>query len=297
MSFSPPKSVLSIQSHVAFGHVGNAAAVFPLQRLGIEVWPVHTCQLSNHTGYPSAAGTVFAADHVRAVLGGMAERGALAGLDGLLSGWLGRPEVGEAVLWALEQAPEDVLYLCDPVMGDDTEDGAGRLYAAPGIPAFFRDRLVPRASVVTPNRFELELLSGCPVADVAQAVAAARRLVARGPRLVVVSSVPSPPETACCLAVTAEAAWLAATPRLTLDPAPNGAGDLLAGLLLGHLLHGRPVAEAVSLAVSGLHGVLRLTAAAASRDLLLVAGQDLLAAPVPLFPAEPMAPAIEDHRV
>lgn len=276
-----PRQVLSMQSHVTFGHVGNAAAVFPLQRLGIEVWPLHTCQLSNHTGYPGVEGEVFAADHVRALLRGLEARGALAALDGVLTGWLGRPEVGEAVLWALDRAPAGAVYLCDPVMGDDTPGGGERLYAAPGIPEFFRDHLVPRASVLTPNRFELALLAGRPVRDAAEAVTAARGLLARGPRLVVVTSIPGGAAGRIgCLAVTAEAAWHVDSPRLTFPTPPNGAGDALAALLLGHLLAGQKPAEALARAVSGLHGVLRETLAAGTRELQLVAAQDSLMAPV-----------------
>lgn len=287
-----PRTVLSVQSHVAFGHVGNAAAVFPLQRLGLEVWAVHTCQLSNHTGYPGVEGEVFAADHVRAVLRGLEARGALAGLAGVLTGWLGRPEVGEAVLWALDRAGPDALFVCDPVMGDDTPEGTERLYAAAGIPDFFRDHLVPRAAVVTPNRFELSLLSGLPVRDLDEAVAAARVVLARGPRLVVATSLPGADGDAAsgevirCLAVTAEQAWLVASPRLTFATPPNGAGDVLAALLMAHLLRGAGPDEALALAVAGLHGVLRRTRAEGTREMQLVAAQDALVAPQQTFPAQ-----------
>ncbi len=274
-----PRQVLSVQSHVAYGHVGNATAVFPLQRLGVEVWPVHTCQLSNHTGYPGVEGEVFDGDHVRAVLRGLEARGVLAGLDGVLTGWLGRAEVGAAVLWALDRAGPDTLYVCDPVMGDDTPDGAERLYAAPEIPAFFRDHLVPRATVLTPNRFELALLTGLPVADGAQAVTAARRLLDRGPRVVVVTSLPgSAPEVVACLAVTRDAAWRVEAPRLSFATPPNGAGDTLAALVLGHLLAGATPDVALTRAMSGLHAVLRATLAAGTRELQLVAAQDALVA-------------------
>ena len=289
-----PRQVLSVQSHVTFGHVGNATAVFPLQRLGVEVWPLNTCQLSNHTGYPGVEGMVFDGDHVRAVLHGLNARGALAGLDGVLTGWLGRAEVGEAVLWALDRAGPETLYVCDPVMGDDTAAGEERLYAAPEIPAFFRDHLVPRATVLTPNRFELALLAERPVTSAAEAVEAARRLLVQGPRLVVVTSLPGDdPETIACLAVTAEEAWRVEVPRLTFPVAPNGAGDTLAALLLGHLLAGKVPPDALGLAVSGLHGVLRATLKAGTRELQLVAAQDALIAPSPAFAsvrwAEPVA--------
>src|SRR5262245_27048240 len=91
-------NILSIQSHVAYGHVGNAAAAFPLQRLGIEVWPVHTVQFSNHTGYGSWKGSVFDGAMIREVIAGMADRGALRLCDGVLSGYMGSADIGEAIL-------------------------------------------------------------------------------------------------------------------------------------------------------------------------------------------------------
>lgn len=281
-------TVLSVQSHVAFGHVGNAAAVFPLQRLGVEVWPVQTCQLSNHTGYDAVEGQIFTADHVRAVLRGMEARGALTGLDGVMTGWLGRPEIGEAVLWALERAGPDVLYLCDPVMGDHLPDGTEDLYAAPGIPDFFRDHLVPRATVVTPNRFELSLLTGRAVDSLDDALAAARQLLACGCKLVVVTSLPGAGGSICSLAVDAAGAWLVETPRLVFPFMLSGTGDALAALLMGRLLQGETTDAALAYAVSGLYGVLQRTQAAGTRELQLIAAQTALVAPEPLFPAQAM---------
>lgn len=281
--------VLSVQSHVAFGHVGNAAAVFPLQRLGVEVWPVQTCQLSNHTGYPSFTGQVFTPDHVADVLRGMAERGVLDRLDGVLSGYLGRAEIGQAVVSAVQKARQGgrrVLYLCDPVMGDDLPDGGERLYAAADIPAFMAKVLVPAADVLTPNRFELALLTGLAVTTQDQAVTAARALIALGPRLVVVTSLPGTEADAiACLAVTVDQAWRVETPRIPLEPSPNGAGDALAALLLGHLLRGAAAPDALARAVSGLHAVILATKASGGRELALIAAQEALASDQAAFPA------------
>ncbi|MGC2856501.1 pyridoxal kinase PdxY [Novispirillum sp. DQ9] len=283
-------AVLSVQSHVAFGHVGNAAAVFPLQRLGFEVWPVHTCQLSNHTGYPTVRGRAFDAAHVAEVLAGLDERGVLATCGGVLSGWLGGAAVGEAIAAAVGQVRghrPDALYLCDPVMGDDTLCGE-RLYCAADIPAFVLERLVPLADVLTPNRFELATLAGAPVRSLGDAVAAARGLMARGPRLVVVTSLPGEAEgTIACLAVTKQGAWRVATPRIVLDTPVNGAGDMLAALLLGHLLHGAVPPEALALAVSAVHAVIDRTRLNGVRELEIIAGQEAFAATAPTFPAEP----------
>lgn len=284
----PTPTVLSVQSHVAFGHVGNSAAVFPLQRLGFEVWPVHSCQLSNHTGYPTARGRVFGAEHVEEVLAGLAERGALAGCGGVLSGWLGGAGVGEAIAGAVESVRAgrpDALYLCDPVMGDDTLCGE-RLYCAADIPAFVLARLVPLADVLTPNRFELATLAGAPVRTAAEAVEAARALLVRGPRLVVVTSLPGGAEgTISCLAVTADAAWRVDTPRVPLETPVNGAGDMLAALVLGHLLRGSDPAEALSLAVSAVHAVIAETLRQGARELQMIGAQAAFAAPPVVFPA------------
>lgn len=289
---SEPAAVLSIQSHVAFGHVGNGAAVFPLQRLGFEVWPVHTCQLSTHTGYPGVRGMAFPPEHVADVVAGLAERGVLGRLSGVLSGYLARPEVGAAVLAAVataRQGGRDVLYLCDPVMGDDGPDGE-HLYAAPGIPEFMREHMVPVADVLTPNRFELALLAERPVSDLAEAVAAARALLRRGPRLVVVTSLnlPAEPTAIACLAVTAECCWTVSTPRLSLAHPLNGAGDALAALLLGHLLKQVPAPEALAAAVSGLHAAVVETRDAGCRELQIVAAQDALVRPSRVFHPRPM---------
>lgn len=284
-------AVLSVQSHVSFGHVGNSAAVFPLQRLGFEVWPVHTCQLSNHTGYPSVRGRVFDAAHVEEVLAGLDERGALAACAGVLSGWLGGAAVGAAIAGAVARVRAlrpGTLYLCDPVMGDDAPGTApgedGRLYCAADIPAFILERLLPLADVVTPNRFELATLAGGPVRTAAEAVAAARRLLVRGPRLVVVTSLPGgTADTMSCLAVVADGAWQVDTPWVDLAAPVNGAGDMLAALLLGHLLRGAPPPEALARAVSAVHAVIAATARSGERELSLIAAQDAFAAPWPSF--------------
>ena len=149
-------NVLSIQSHVAYGHAGNASAVFPLQRLGIEVWPVHTVQFSNHTGYGEWTGRVFDGQAVEEVVQGIADRGVLGRCDAVLSGYLGSADIGHAVTGAVARvraANPDAVYCCDPVIGD-----VGRgVFVRPGIEEFLRDVAVPSADIITPNHFELDL--------------------------------------------------------------------------------------------------------------------------------------------
>lgn len=278
--------VLSIQSHVAYGHVGNAAAVFPLQRMGIEVWPVHTVQFSNHTGYGAWTGQVFDAGHIAQVLEGMEARGGLATVDAVLSGYLGAAPLGAAVLDAVARVRargRRALYCCDPVMGD-----VGRgVFVRPDIPDFFRGHAVPAADIVTPNRFELELLTGRAVATLEDALAAADALRAMGPKVVLVTSLDradGPADRIEMLAVADDGAFLVATERLPFDPPPNGTGDCTAALFLGRYLASRDAADALGHAATGVFGVLEATKAAGSRELQLVAAQAAFAAERPRFP-------------
>jgi len=274
-------TIVSIQSSVAFGHVGNSAAVFPLQRLGFDVWPVDTVQFSNHPGYGSWRGATVAPAVVQDIVAGLDRAGVLASAQAVLSGYLGEAGCGQAVLAAvagLKAHGRDRLYLCDPVMGDR----ATGLYVAAEIPAFFAERALPFADVATPNVFELELLTGRSAATLAEAAEAARLLLGRGPRTVVVTGLEAG-DTIACLAVTAEGAWAVRTPRLTLPFPVSGAGDVLAALLLGHLLRREAAPEALSLAVSALWGVLDKTLRLGRRELALVAAQAELALPSRLF--------------
>ncbi|MFC6791923.1 pyridoxal kinase PdxY [Methylobacterium komagatae] len=279
-------NVLSIQSHVAYGHVGNASAVFPMQRLGVEVWPVHTVQFSNHTGYGAWRGEVFAADSVREVVKGVAERGALARCDAVLSGYMGSAAIGEAILEAVAAVRaenRDALYCCDPVLGD-TEEG---VYVRPGITEFMRERAVPAADILTPNLFELNLLTGLPTRTLAEAKAAIAALQARGPRVVLVTSAAiaeTPEGRIDLLAGEGGRLFRVRTPRL--DLAINGAGDCIAALFLVHYARTRSAAAALEQAAASVYGLLRRTAEAGSREILTVAAQDEFVAPSEVFPAE-----------
>lgn len=282
------KTVLSIQSHVAYGYVGNRAAVFPLQRLGCDVIAVNTVQFSNHTGYGSWKGDVFTPAHVEQVLEGVGERGALDSCDAVLSGYMGDAAMGSVILSAVARvkaARPDAVYCCDPVMGD-----VGRgFFVRPGIPEFMRDHAVPAADVVTPNQFELEYLTGCPVTTLDEALAATAALRSRGPTLVMVTSLTraEAPEGRIEMLVDGdEGAFLVGTPRLPLDPPPNGAGDAVAALFLAHYLKTRSAAAALEGAAAAINAVFQETRRAGTRELQLIAAQDLMAAPSVRFPVE-----------
>jgi pyridoxine kinase len=284
-------NIVSFQSAVAFGHVGNSAAVFPLQRLGFDVWPVDTVQFSNHPGYGRWTGTVLPGEHVLDVVEGLIQAGVPADCDAVLSGYLGDPRSGEAVLAAVARVKAHcptALYLCDPVMGD----AASGLYVRAGIPEFMAERAIPASDVATPNCFELRLLTGLPTDTVAETAIAARALRERGPRIVVATGLSGSGGqtggTLSCLVACAEGCYAVRTPMVPLPAPVNGAGDALAALLLAHLLRGEAAPEALSLAVSSLYGVLERTLALGRRELALVAAQDEIALPTRLFPPLPV---------
>jgi pyridoxine kinase len=280
--------VLSIQSHVAYGHVGNASAVFPMQRLGVEVWPIHTVQFSNHTGYGAWRGRVFDGPAIEELVAGIGERGVLGTCDGVLSGYMGSADIGTAILHAVaavRAVNPKALYCCDPVMGDI---GRG-VYVRPGIPDFMRDQAVPAADILTPNQFELDALTALPTGTLAEAKAAVLALQARGPRVVLVTSLitdATPADAIDLLAGEGGAFWLLRTPRLSLDV--NGAGDCIAALFFVHYARTGSAALALGMAGASVYGLLRRTAEAGSREILTVAAQDEFVSPSETFPVVPV---------
>lgn len=281
-------NILSIQSHVAYGHVGNASAVFPMQRLGCEVWPIHTVQFSNHTGYGAWKGRVYDGAMIDEIVEGIADRGVLPTCDGVISGYMGSADIGHAILSAVERvksANPAALYACDPVIGD-----VGRgVFVRPGIPEFMRDKAVPMADLVTPNQFELEYLTGMAVSTLAEAKAAVAALRRAGPRVVLLTSMitdETPADAIDMLAADEAGAWRVRTPRLGLDI--NGAGDAIMALFFVHYARKRSAPEALGEAAASIHGLLRRTLEAGSREILTVAAQDEFVAPSTRFVVTPV---------
>jgi pyridoxine kinase len=276
-------NILSIQSHVAYGHVGNSAAVFPLQRIGVEVWPVHTVQFSNHLGYGAWRGSVFSGETIALVVRGIEERGVLGECDGVLSGYLGSSDAGEAMLDAVarvKNANPAACYCCDPVIGDA---GSG-VYVRSPIPEFIKERLLPLADIVTPNQFELDYLSGGATTTVTELAAAIDAVHECGPRVVFVTSLKTDdtPGDAVDLVVSdGTDRCRLRTPRLPV--VVHGAGDAIAALFFAHHLSTGSAAEAMALAASSLFGVLSRTAAAGASELLLVEAQEEFVKPSQVF--------------
>lgn len=278
--------ILSIQSQVSFGHVGNSAVTFPLQMLGHNVWPVPTAVLSNHGGYPENGGGVLPTETVRDVLDGLTPRGVPAACDLVLTGYLGSRELADLVQDVVAQvrgANPQMLYCCDPVMGDRD---AG-LYVAEGLVEHFREVALPSADILTPNAFELELLSGLPGED---PIAAARHLLTVMPPggCVLITSFESPDvadDHVAMAAVNVQTAWMIETPRFDFSQAPHGAGDLAAALFATHLTEMDDVEAALEDCASRLHAIFVQTAKRDGGELELVAARAAFTAPRDRFNA------------
>lgn len=277
---------LSIQSSVAYGHVGNSAATFPLQRLGHEVWPVPTVVFSNHTGYDAWSGPLLSPDDVRAVVTGIAERGVLPTCDAVLSGYLGDPGICEVVVDAVAQvkaANPRATYTCDPVMGNATSG----CFVDSAIPPIIREQVVPVADVITPNQFELGFLTGTSPDTLESTLDSADAARALGPSTVLVTSVlrpDGPDDTIEMLAVTGDGAWTVRTPRLSLEA--NGSGDLTSALFTAHLGETGSPAEALARTASSVYAVLSATLESGEQELRIVAAQDAIAHPSCEFEVE-----------
>jgi pyridoxine kinase len=276
-------NLLSIQSHVAYGHVGNSAAVFALQRLGCEVWPVHTVQFSNHTGYGAWKGRAFDASEIGEVVDGIADRGALGACDGVLSGYMGSVAAGEAILAAVgkvKAANAKASYCCDPVIGNR----ARGVFVKPGIADFIRARAVPAAEIVTPNHFELDRIAERETRSLAEVLSAIERVHALGPSTVLVTSVRSgetPDDALDVIGSDPGGRYRVRTPRLAV--AANGAGDLIAALFFLHYRRGGDLATALGAATASVYGVLRATLASGAREIALIAAQEELVNPSTQF--------------
>jgi pyridoxine kinase len=279
-------AILSIQSAVVYGHVGNSVAVFPLQRLGHEVWPVDTVQFSNHTGYGAWRGRAWDAAAIADVIGGIGDRSAWANCEAVLSGYLGEVALGEVVLaaaTAAKAANPAALYCCDPVIGDDHTG----VFVKPGIAEFFRDRAIPAADILTPNRFELALLVKHEIAGVDDALAAAAALRRRGPRLVLVTSLVGDGGEIAILAAGNDGAFLVGTPRLPI--LADGAGDLTAALFLGYFLKTGDAGAALGETASAVYAVIEATTRSGQPELQIVAAQDAIVSPPRRFIARKIA--------
>jgi pyridoxine kinase len=276
-------TILSIQSSVAYGHVGNSAVTFPLMRMGVEVWPVITVHFSNHTGYGAWRGPLLSAADLRDVVRGIDERGVLGEVDAVLSGYQGGEDIGAMILDAVALVKlrnPAAMYCCDPVLGDADRG----YYVRPGIPELMRQQVVPAAQIITPNQFELESLTGRPVSTMDELLNAADAARDLGPDVVLVTSVvrgDGQPETIDMVAVDGDGAWLVTTPRL--PQTFTGSGDVTAATFLATLLGRQDVPGALAHTAAVIYGLLAVTAASGRAELDLISAQEELVNPSHTF--------------
>ena len=271
--------ILSIQSAVAYGHVGNSAAVFPLQRIGVEVLPVYTVTFSNHTGYGAWRGPLIAPGDVADVLTGIEERGVFPQIDAVLSGYQGGEGIGDVIVDAVARvkaANPAAVYACDPVMGN-AKSGC---FVAPAIPVLLREKVVPVADIITPNQFELGFLTGTEPDTIDSTLAAVDAARAMGPRTVLVTSVERPdrePDTIEMLVADDAGAWIVQTPLLPMKA--NGSGDVTAALFTAHYVESQDAATALARTASSVFDLLENTWRSGERELQLVESQEAYAHP------------------
>jgi pyridoxine kinase len=277
--------ILSIQSAVAYGHVGNSAAVFPLQRIGVEVLPVYTVNFSNHTGYGAWRGPMIDPAEVREVITGIQDRGVFGGIDAVLSGYQGGEGIGEVIIDAVARVKAEnpnAVYACDPVMGN-AKSGC---FVAPAIPVLLRERVVPVADIITPNQFELGFLTETEPDTLESTLASVDLARAMGPRTVLVTSVERPDReegTIEMLAVDEEGAWIVQTPHLPMKA--NGSGDVTAALFTAHYVETGSAQVALERTASSVYDLLKATLDSGERELQLVEAQEFYAHPRMQFSA------------
>lgn len=283
--------ILSLQSHVVFGHVGNRAVTFPLERLGFDVLPMNTVQFSSHTGYAGWQGQKFNGADLQSIFNGLSEirleknRTLLSTITACLSGYIGQAEICEVwqgIIQKCRGENDQLLYICDPVFGDV---GTG-LFVPSQVQEEIQKRLLPEADFVTPNLFELSVLCATPLKNETEIIKAARSLCQGRLQAVLVTSVcleEEDPEEMSMMLVCRDRAFRIFTPKLRLSPIPNGAGDLTAGLFLGYYLRSKSVRQALAETAAVVFSVLKKNQEGGARDLQILSVQDLYPDPPKLF--------------
>ncbi|WP_394152750.1 pyridoxal kinase PdxY [Vibrio maritimus] len=279
------KGIISIQSHVVYGHAGNSSAVFPMQRMGFEVWPIHTVQFSNHTQYQQGwKGKAFSADDISELISGIANIEQLKNCQALLSGYQGSADQCLAVLDAVRQVKAqnpDAIYVCDPVMGDP-EKGC---IVPQGTTEYLVNDVMPSADVIVPNQFELAQFTNMEITDLESAVVACQKALSRGPKMVLVKHLHSVSNDKFTMMLATESGChIAQRPHLKFAKQPVGVGDLISALFTAGLLKGWSAEQAFEHANNASYAVLKETQQRHEWELQTIAAQEELVEPTECFP-------------
>ncbi|WP_065204635.1 pyridoxal kinase PdxY [Shewanella woodyi] len=277
------KRILSIQSHVVFGCAGNSSAVFPMRRLGMEVWPINTVQFSNHTQYAQGwKGMVMPAGQITELVQGLDNIGELKTCDAILSGYLGSAEQGGEIVAAVKQLKAvnpQAIYFCDPVMGHP-EKGC---IVAPGVQEFLKTQALAAADIIAPNLLELETLTDCSLQTLDEVVQACESLLKTGVEMILVkhlAKAATNQEQFEMLLVDKSGSYLVSRPLYEFDKQPVGVGDLISGLMLANLQAGYSAVEAFERTNSSVDAVLLETFNQGAYELQLIRAQSAIASPV-----------------
>lgn len=274
-------NILTIQSHVVYGHAGNSAAVFPMQRLGANVWPINTVQFSNHTQYGKWTGQALPAEEITHLVNGIENIGELKTCTAVLSGYIGDSTQGSHILETvnrIKKANPQAIYLCDPVMGHP-EKGC---VVKEGIAEYLCSTLIPNADIIAPNQLELATLTDMPIHSIADAVVAARKALLLGPKIVLVKHLNyagKPADRFESIVVSQDEAWYAYRPLYAFERQPVGVGDMVSGIFLVRYLSGDSLQQALTHTLAASDAVLKATFAANAYELKIIEAQEEIAHP------------------
>ncbi|TDT73484.1 pyridoxal kinase [Allofrancisella inopinata] len=273
--------ILSIQSHVAYGYAGNKAAIFPMQKLGIEVSPIYTVQLSNHTQYPHYNGSFFNAKEIQNVIDGMIANNFLTKHDAVLSGYIGDTEIAKVIAntaKVIKDNNKNALYCCDPVFGDiyDTGNQQGRIFATQKHPNIFLEHLLPIADIITPNLFELSILSDTKIKNFEDIVKACKNLITKtkNPDQIIIITSTSFDNSKTGIAIYHKNKFKCLeSPKYKVHPYVSGSGDITAAMFLSYILKGKDLFQALNKVIKCLDGIFKTTYELNSDELALVQAQ------------------------
>ncbi|WMN80214.1 pyridoxal kinase PdxY [Vibrio parahaemolyticus] len=268
------KSILSIQSHVVYGHAGNSSAVFPIQRMGIDAWPIHTVQYSNHTQYEQGwKGQKFCSDDVRTLLDGLDNINKLGECGAVLSGYQGSPDQCKAVadvVRSVKESNHNAIYVCDPVMGDPDKG----CIVADGVREEITQSLLPISDVIVPNQYELTAMTGVEIHSVYDAVTACKEALKLGPKIVLVKHLHSiDSDMFSMILATPKACYLTQRPNIEFKQQPVGVGDLISAVFTACLMKNMSPTVAFRHTNNAIYGVLDITKGYGTWELQIVNAQ------------------------
>ncbi|MFW1368550.1 pyridoxal kinase PdxY [Vibrio parahaemolyticus] len=268
------KSILSIQSHVVYGHAGNSSAVFPIQRMGIDAWPIHTVQYSNHTQYEQGwKGQKFCSDDVRTLLHGLDNINTLGECGAVLSGYQGSPDQCKAVgdvVRSVKESNHNAIYVCDPVMGDPDKG----CIVADGVREEITQSLLPISDVIVPNQYELTAMTGVEIHSVYDAVTACKEALKLGPKIVLVKHLHSiDSDMFSMILATPKACYLTQRPNIEFKQQPVGVGDLISAVFTACLMKNMSPTVAFRHTNNAIYGVLDITKGYGTWELQIVNAQ------------------------